>query len=342
MRRTDPPTARRPARFTVAFAVALVVTLLGAEVAVRLSADRLDEPLIYFSGPAQTAVHDMDVLQDAGIDSDLTFVGTSMVRRGIDANRFEGPLPDVEHAHNVALPGAQTPVVERWLLDEVIPRLHSKRVVWGLSSIDFNDGRPNKTIDQYLAARASEPGFTGDLDRLMLDLALSKHRDQLRDPAALVQAARGQGVKYTRQRPLDRRAVWDLQYPQLSDAKLAKMRANHRTTVRDKQLADFHVGARELDAFRATVRELQAQGIDVVIVLMPVPTTFLDLHPDGPDQFLEFAARIQAEGERLGVTVLDHHDVMDDDDFRDYEHLWVEAAHRYSDRLAADLAALGW
>ncbi len=326
----------------MAFIGALLATLLGAELAVRASASRLDEPLIYFSGSAQTAVHDMDVLADNGITSDLTFVGTSMVRRGIDANRFEGVLDGVDYAHNVALPGAQTPVVERWLLDEVVPRLRPTRVVWGLSSIDFNDGRPNKTIDQYLKARASEPGFKGDVDRVVLDLALSEHREELRDPAALIEATRGNGVKYTRARPLDRRAVWDLQYPELSDERLAKMRANHKVTVRDKQLADFNLGNRELESFRTTIRELRARDIEIVIVIMPVPTSFLDLHPEGPEQFDAFAAEVIAEAEALGVVALDHRSRMDDDDFRDYEHLWVEAAKRYSDLLAADLLTLGW
>ncbi len=334
--------AKRRGRFTAAFVIGLLTTLVGSELAVRASAGRLSEPQIYFSGPAQTAIHDMDVLAAAGITSDITFVGTSFVRRGIAADRFEGKFADSDYVHNLALPGAQTPVVERWLLDEVVPRLHPKRVVWGVSSIDFNAGRPNRTIEQYLDARASEPGWIAALDRALLSIALSEHRDELRDPASLIEAARGNRERFTRQRPLGRRAVWDLGFRDLSDAQLDRMRENHRITVRDKQLVNFRVGDEELNAFRRTLRALREQGIEVVVVVMPIPTSFRELHPGGPEQFEELRDLVLAESEAAGVDALDLSSSMDDDDFRDYEHLEVEAAEEFSDLLADRLRALGW
>src|SRR5262245_53921363 len=133
--RTDAPPrpqagTRRGRRFAAAWLAGFLVVVGGSELAVRAVASRLDEPLDYFSKPAQLMVHDMNVLQAHHIRSDLTFVGTSMVRRDIDANRLEAGgngtvrLARVRWAHDVALPGAQTTVVERWLLQEVVPRLH--------------------------------------------------------------------------------------------------------------------------------------------------------------------------------------------------------------------------
>ncbi len=334
---------RRGGRFTATFCVAAVAVLLGSELLVRAADDRLAEPLIYFSPQAQQVAIDLDVLHANGIRSDIAFVGTSMVRRGIDANRVEGVLTDTEWAHNVALPGAQTTVVRRWLHDEVVPKLRPRRVVWGISSIDFNGARPDKTIDRYEAARASEPGFFGDLDRRLLDVALSHHRDELRDPAALLTAARGNATtSYERVRPLQQRAVWELAYPQLSDERLARLRRNHLATIEDKQLFEFAIGDDELEAFRATLRELQDEGIEVAVVFMPVPTGYADAHPGGAAQFEEFKATIAAETAALDVTTLDLSTTMSDDDFRDYEHLWVEAAHRFTDLLAERLLDEGW
>src|SRR5205814_500643 len=130
-----------------------LVVVLGSEVAVRAAQHHLPEPRHYFSIPAETYVHSMNTLRAHGIRSDITFVGTSMVERDIDANLVEKLLPDVHWAHNVALPGSQTSVVRRWLLNEVLPRLRARRVVWGISSLDFNSGRPDHPVDQYDAAR---------------------------------------------------------------------------------------------------------------------------------------------------------------------------------------------
>ena len=191
-----PATPAKPApsgsRKIVSWLVGFFVVLLVVEAGVRVASTRLPEPLRYYSTDAQRIVDDMDVLRRAGVKSDLTFVGTSMVRRDIDADEMESKLPGIKWAHNVALPGAQTPIVERWMLDEVIPRIHPKRVVWGISSLDFNDGRPDHPIDQYDSARQTQPGTYADLDRLMGHVAVSEYREALRNPLTLERTGDGQ------------------------------------------------------------------------------------------------------------------------------------------------------
>jgi hypothetical protein len=334
--------SRRGKRRVVAWVAGFLLTIIVAELAVRVVSERLDDPLYYFSPDAERVVNDMDILESAGVQSDLTFVGTSMVRRDVAVNDLEGELDGVKWAHNVALPGAQTPVVERWMLDEVVPRLHPKRVVWGISSIDFNSGRPNKTIDQYVKARASEDGFYAEADRILWNVALSRYRDDLRDPVRLQHGLSGTGRDFEVSRPLRDRATWDVGFAPRTAAEQARGRANHKRTVRDKQLVRFKLGDEEMASYLNTLETLQDQGTEVAVVIMPVPSGFLELHPNGEDDFLQWTADVTAAAEEIGVPVIDMSRSMPDDGFRDYEHLNTKPAHEFTAKLHDELEGIGW
>jgi hypothetical protein len=334
-------TKRRRRHPVLMWLAGFLVVFLGAELAVRVVGNQLPEPLRYFSGHAQIFVHDMDTLRDAGVESELTFVGTSMVRRDVDANQLE-PLVGMKWVHNLALPGAQTPVVERWLLEEVLPRIHPKRVVWGISSLDFNAGRPDHVIDEYNAARQTKQGFYAELDRMMELSALSEHREALRDPLSVQRVVEGNGRSYKETRKLQDRAVWKLGYPPSTPQQIERGRANHLRTVRDKQLANFRIGTQEMRAYLDTLRELRRQGIDAAVVLMPVTTGYIDAHPHGAADFNAWKAVVTEAARSVGVPVVDLSNAMPDDAFRDYEHLFVGPAHEFTTRIAAELEQLGW
>jgi hypothetical protein len=337
-----PRRERRFRRPVIAWIAGFLAIVVGAEMGVRGFSSRLPQPVDYFSANAQTVVHDLDILHRNHVRSDLTFVGTSMVRRDVAANDFEKLLPDVHWAHNVALPGSQSPVVERWLLEEVDPRIHPKRVVWGMSSIDFNSGRDNKTIDSYDKARATQRGFYADADRLMANLQLSNHRDALRSPLVLEHAAQGTAAVHVKPVPLGDRAVWTLGYPKLSAAGLKRLRAQHRIDVRDHQLLHFQTGTAEIAAYVHTLHVLLQEGTEVAIVLMPVPTGFIALHPRGAADFDSWKAIVTKAATKVGVPVFDLSRSMPDADFRDYEHLYVRPAHQFTATLADRLRTLGW
>jgi hypothetical protein len=349
---TAPPARRRFGRsFFVGWLVGFLVVVLGAEMLVRVSESHLNEPLDYFSRPAQSMVHDMEVLEAHHIRSDLTFVGTSMVRRDIDANRLEVDgkgttrLATVKWAHNVALPGAQTTLVERWLLEQVVPRLHPKRVVWGISSLDFNSGRPDHPIDLYNAARATDTGIYATLDRAIEHLAISKYRVQLRDPYQVLHTVGNTPERFNVPRPLSERATWVLGYAKQSAKDLAKMRRAHALEIRTRQLRNFTIGKAELDAYKHTLKALQAQHIDVAIVIMPVTDGYLSFHPHGAADYLQWKQVVTDIARADGIPVIDLSRSVEGHDFRyfrDYEHLSPAAAHSFTDLLAGKLRTLGW
>ncbi len=334
---------RRPKgpRQIIGWLAGFLVVVLGSEFAVRAAAPHLSDPHNYFSDVATEAVHSMDTLRAHGIRSDLTFVGTSMVRRDVDADTMEAKIPDIHWAHNVGLPGAQSTVVERWLLQEVIPRLHPKRVVWGISSLDFNSGRPDHPIDQYNTARATEPGFFGDLDRIMWNSDISQYRDQLRDPYTLYTDARGRATHLVDHRPLKELATYKVGFPNHpSAARLKKTRATHFT--RTRQLRNYKVGTDELAAYTTVLDSLRRQHIEVAIVIMPVPKLYLKAHPHGRADYDHWKSVVVAAAAKRHVPVVDMWDSMPDSSFRDTEHLDAAPAHVFSRMLADRLLGIGF
>lgn len=316
----------------VAIAALVVVLVEGV---LRTLGDRLDPPLEWYHEAAQEAVESMDRLRAAGLTADAVFVGTSMIRADVQVPTIEQELDSVDRAASVALPAAQIPVVRHWLLEVVMPRLEPRRVVWGVQSLDFNGARAVPTIERYEEGRAVRPGVLGALDRGLASLfATSRYRVQLRDPHFVVDLLHERPA--TAELPLD-----DLLSP-----------ANNRTTdnktagelrrIRNQVLNDFEVGTTEAADFRRTIADLQADGVEVVIVLMPVPPRYIDAHPLGRADFDAFRAWVTAEADQLGVQILDYSESMPGGSFVDYTHLGPEGALDFTLQLAADLRGLGW
>ena len=318
--------------------------LLVGELGMRVIANRLPEPLEYHILQAQELVHDMDRLHAAHRRSDLVMVGTSMTGRGMLPNTFEHHIPDVNWANNLALPAGQTTLQERWVLEEVEPRLKPRRVVWGISSLDFNGGRVTKPIDFYNRARATRPGLLGDADRFLSDhFALVKHRAELRDPLLLGHVLTGQNLrKPAPHRPLSEIGTWHHGDKPVTPAQLARDKAAHLVSIKAHQLRDFKIGTKEMAAFKHTLDQLKRDGVDVAVVLMPVTTGYLSAHPHGTADFNRWKRTVTKVLAGRSVPTLDFTRTMPDSKFRDQEHLFLPAAKVFSARVAERLQKLGW
>ena len=141
----------RPSRSTV---------ILIGEVAARLLSSNLPEPQRWQSIEAQQKVEQMDRLK-ARDGAEIVFVGTSLVNVAIDPSIVERGLgPDVD-VYNGALSAGVPSIMEPWTTSVVLPRLHPKVVVLGLSTFDFYDHVSAEEFRKALVALAGRQAGNG-------------------------------------------------------------------------------------------------------------------------------------------------------------------------------------
>lgn len=347
----------RQGRLLLTWSAGLLSIILLAEGATRLIENRLPEPADWFSPPAARLVREMDHLKARHIKSSITIVGSSMSGRGLVPSEFARVLRDTSSVNskdmqtsdatikNVSLGGGgQTTVVERWLLEEVAPRIAPEKIIWGISSLDFNSARRESTIKRYNTARLSRKGALATADRYLTSFsALARNRAALRDPYGMLKVITG-GDLSTRlpDRAQPRAASFDLGYKPLTVAKLKKLQRTQIAYARDVQLRGYALGAEEIAAFKRTLRRLKASNIEPAVVLMPVTQAFIDAHPDGAQDFNEWRDQVSAAAKSEGVPVLDRTRAMPDTAFRDAEHLLVPEARNFSLEVATELKRQGW
>jgi hypothetical protein len=319
------------------FGVAAIVVFVGANAVVQVAERRLPNPETYYSPRAQTLVQEMDRLRDHGVRSDLLFAGTSQAARGI-VPAVVGAELGMRWTGNVALPGSQATITKRWMLQEVEPRLHPRRVVWGISSIDFNGARPDPGLPHYDAAIATRPGVLGAADKTFSsDVAIARHRSQLRDPYKLLTTLQQGKPRKPPPQPLH-----NLLGPIFKAPASAQGQQTELSYLSQTLLGHFRVTKNYLDAYRDTLEQLRRDGVDVAVVIMPVSSQFRASQPDGDAQYEAWKQLAMKTGKAAGAHIIDLDRSMPDAGFSDYVHLTPDSARSWSAILAGKLAAIGW
>lgn len=317
------------------FGAGAIVVFVGANFFVVAAERRLADPARYLSPRTEQLVHEMDQLEDTGVRANLLFAGTSQAARGI-VPRVVGEQLGLPDTGNVAIPGSQAPVTKRWLLEEVVPRLHPRCVVWGLSSIDFNGQRPDPGLPRYNAALATRPGTLGAADEILADnVPVAKHRSQLRDPYRIAQELKHAKPPEPPERPLDALLGPVLKGPTNQKGKYAELLFLQRTL-----LANFRVTPDYLDAYRTTLEQLKQDGVNTAVVLMPVSLAYKVNHPKGVEQYAAWKQLITRTAKATGTRVIDFDSAMPEEAFSDYVHLTPDAARQWSATLAGELASM--
>jgi hypothetical protein len=338
MRGNGDENARRGTRlgWIASFGAAALAVILVANIAVVAAGSRLPDPRRYLSPRTEQLVHDMDRLQAAGVRSDMVFVGTSQAARGI-VPKVVGEELGLPWVGNVAIPGSQAPVTKRWTLEEVMPRLRPRCVVWGLSSIDLNGGRPDPSITRYDAALATRKGALGRADEELADVfPIARHRSQLRDPYKLGSELRTVEPPAKPDHPLHQLLGPVLKEPASAQGKEAEARF-----LRSTLLGSFDMTPEYRDAFTQTLRRLHRDDVTTAVVLMPVSATYLASHPGGAATYDRWKQEIVRLARAQGTKVIDFDRAMPESAFSDYVHLTPEAARAWSATLARELSSLG-
>lgn len=322
-----------------------LICLLTAEGAVRLLESRLPDPPDWFSPPAARLVREMDVAQSRGLAGGLTVTGSSTAGRGLVPSVLARGTSDSLPARSVALGGGgQTTLQERWLLEEVVPRIHPKSVVWGVSSLDFNRGRRLESIGRYNRSRATRSGPLGSADRALARIsAIARNRAGLRDPYVMSKVLSGSNERRTlRTRVRDDAVTFAFEEPALSPARLARMQRLEARYARDVQLRNFAVGRAEVKAFRRTLRSLRRSRTRAAVVLMPVTQQYIEAHPHGTRDFDRWVRVVTHAARDEHVPLIDATKAMPASAFRDIEHLKRARSAEFTAKVRDQLIAAGW
>ncbi|MCP4086393.1 MAG: hypothetical protein GY745_15265 [Actinomycetia bacterium] len=318
------PSAVRSSVLRLLAAAAVVV--LVAELAARVVGGQLAEPLAWYDATTQLKDGQVDELAGTGLDDMV--IGTSMTLRGFDTQTYVDATGRT--AYNAALPGAVPSVNERWLLDEILPRVRTGRVILGIQTIDFSAELHDENLARWEAARSTRTGFLGSLERWGSSVSgLIRHRQELRDPVAWMNLVRDRpGPIEDTAGTLTDLGFRDVYVDDFTD--FARDRTAH-------ELATINLEAAS-EAITRMASALEAEGIELVLVEMPVPQAYIDLHLEGQTSYDEIRAHYRGLADNLGIELIDLATDWDADErFTDYTHLDVVGAQRVAELVAGQL-----
>lgn len=309
--------------------VALLVVVLGAEVGARALVERTDNPALRWHDHTTA----LKVGQIEQLDAvDVLVLGTSMAQQGLVPEVMSG-VDGVGTTYNAALNGGVPVVMEPWLIDQLLPTVSPELVVWGLGPLDVSDVYGDEVLAAYRSALETRPGALATLDRgasapslLMRERTVLRSLDDLFGVAA------------------DRRLVaWQ---DAAADLGPDGERVDFRQAVDEVRAREIRgrITPMELDrddlaALIRTTQQLQADGVMVVFVRMPLPDRFTELFAD-PSDPLRVDAALERLAEELDVELLESDEVFAESDFVDFTHLDAAAAARFSADIGRQLADL--
>ena len=332
--------------------VAAVGMILLAEVAARALSPYLPEPSLYADDSTTVKVAQLDARDCV----DLVFAGNSMTRDGLDPRRFAETDTAERTTYNAALDAATPALLERWILDEVDPRVSPDGVVLGLSSFDLNDRASigESALEAFDAAPLTRDDLFGRLQAPFIEHSdLFRYRNALRDPEEVWHAV-GRWRDGERQPRLDASGIEGVLGPQgqgLSRQDLSYVPSPATDRFASGELLnDFTMGGDQTEAAAALLDGLAERDVDTAVVVLPVTQDYVDLHPEGAAQYEEFLAEAERLAADAGAAFLDLHDLFADEAepdsfFADTHHLNGVGANRLSralpDLLPEDFAVGG-
>ncbi len=204
--------------------------------------------------------------------------------------------------------------------------------MWGLTSTDFSAAYGSENLAVYREAPATRSGWLAALERGASSIsALTRYRSVLTDPGALF-GERGDEMRDARSHAED---TLGARGERLDFERNVGPRREAEIAAR---LRGYAIDPDDVAAVERTVRALEAKGIEVLLVEMPVPERYVALHPGGHDDLRRTHVAVRALAELPGVRSLDMRHGFIDQDFVDFTHLDHAAARRFTGYLAARIA----
>lgn len=319
---------RSPKVALIAVAVLLVVELMA-----RVLSSGLPNPDWNFP-QTDRKVGQMEDMAANGETAEFVLVGNSSVNAAFLTDELEAKS-GLGSFYNAGLDGSSMRLTEDWTLNVVVPLIAPETVVIGLTSRDLNDASSSnaEVFDKYLTSRG-RARFLGEetagqrVQRALSGVsALVRISPFIRDPASLI-------TQYNPGGPNTGEFILP--------GEDYSPRSIDITRTRERALNDFSLGGIELESLNRLVDELEAQGIEVVVVEMPyVAEDYLDLHPDGLADYVDYRTVVAAFTDGNGLPYIDLTDYpWTTAEFYDFLHVNSRGIDIVNTLLAESLAGL--
>lgn len=322
-------------RWQVTAVIVLLVFTLG-EVGMRVAETRSCPPSTWPSDEIGAKYEQIMDLKDHNERLDTLFVGSSAVFEGIDPVAFSVAAGGGT-AYNAALGAASMLSIEPWTLDILVPLTSADTVFIGVIARDINDnGVGQRAFFERLQASpdfaAASGGPRNLADRLAAALedssALWRMRPFYREPITFLRGVVSNSMRCAEVGPFGSEPAAEQEYTYRFDSGFRKF-------WRDRQLHEFAFGGDEATALANLVDRLTAQGVEVVLVNMPVTEDYVSLLPDAAADQAEFELFLEALATESGARYFDANDVIESlEQFRDPAHLNPDGALILSEALA--------
>ena len=317
--------------------VVVVAVLAVAELGTRAIDANLPQPLAWHNFETQKKVGQMNRLRAAG-GADVVFLGNSMMNVGVDPAVVDDAVPGI-HAYNASIGSAVPRQTEPWALDVVLPRLHPKLAVIGVTSFEFTDTGLGRTafLDAFLASRGAKQAMgrestTDRVDRwLRARSAFWDHRFELRKPRVVIDAIRGR-------KPAETREVATIS-PLGYEGYLNTQRFENRVLGAGLDVSKWAPGTRDVGALDRLVRGLQARHVVVALVSMPVTAEYIAGHPHGMADFDRFSEMLRGLAQRDGAALIELDLGRQHQYFADEVHLRRTGNEEFTRQLLGELRA---
>ena len=316
-------------RGIITTAIAICVLCI-AEIGARVVAMHLPDPPEWPNVVMRQHVNRM-----AG-DYDYLFVGSSVVMDGINPAVFDDTLGSgMVTSYNAGIPLAKMRGIRLWAENVVVPIAGPEVLVVGMTSRAVNAALIQgfyASLEDSPGLRDAAPGNADLLDEveewLRSRSSLIRYRAILRKPDTLYAGLRRGAFEEEIELTVEGHHAVTEEFavpPEWDSA--------------SSHLLSFEISAEEVSALRALLDSMRAAGVEVVVVNMPVHSSYLDLHPPGSyNEYLRAVCTVVQQG---GGVFVDMHRDQHDDVFVDPAHLSARGAEQLSRNLASRLAGRG-
>ncbi|MDH4168655.1 MAG: hypothetical protein OEW42_03615 [Acidimicrobiia bacterium] len=260
----------------------------------------------------------------SGSTLDVLVVGSSVPKRAYDPAQLSAGLGRV--AGNAGAGGSTPEMMAPWL-DEIRSTVQPSTIIWGISGSDlygycmveerlvaYEESARNRRQGFAPLVNGPQPGWTHLLgpidatsyaDTLILDTAFTDYEP----------GTRGRSVNL--ERPL-RKTI------------------DRLMGVHAAELAAADLCVARFAAFNDALTALVADGVEVIVVALPMLDELAAMHPDGVSGPQEELAGVGGSLP-VGVRFLDHSAPLDDELFADTFHVTEVGRALLTDRLIEDL-----